>query len=376
MTIRADSSDVARSLDQFRGCLLGGAVGDALGAAVEFQSLAEIRARFGSGGIHDYAPAYGRRGAITDDTQMTLFTAEGLIRADDRGRDRGIAHVPSMVHRAYLRWLATQGQSSTALTPSMLDGWLYAVPALRSRRAPGNTCLSALASGTLGTVREPINDSKGCGGIMRVAPVGLAASAAANASATAGPAGADPFTLGCDLAAITHGHPSGYLAAGFFADLIARIVRGEQLRDAVEAATATLREWPAHAECLEAVEAAVRLAESGPPSAENVERLGEGWVAEESLAIALYCALTATNFEEAVVLAVNHGGDSDSTGAIVGNILGSLWGTRVIPARWLDGLELRDEIEQVATDLFRHFGDPTASPDADAPDDRDRYPSR
>jgi ADP-ribosylglycohydrolase len=92
--------------DRFRGCLLGGAVRDALGAPVEFLSLAQIRERFGPGGIRDYAPAYGRVGAITGDTQMTLFTAEGLLRAIVRMKDRGIggAHV-ALVKDAYMRWL-------------------------------------------------------------------------------------------------------------------------------------------------------------------------------------------------------------------------------------------------------------------------------
>jgi hypothetical protein len=75
-------------------CLLGGAVGDALGAPVEFLSLAQIRSHFGSAGIRDFAEAYGRVGAITDDTQMTLFTAEGLLRATVRGHERGGCHPP------------------------------------------------------------------------------------------------------------------------------------------------------------------------------------------------------------------------------------------------------------------------------------------
>ena len=78
--------------NRFRGCLFGGAVGDALGADVEFMSTGEIRARYGPDGVTDYttADAIGR---ITDDTQMTLFTAEGLIRAHNRMADRGICDV-------------------------------------------------------------------------------------------------------------------------------------------------------------------------------------------------------------------------------------------------------------------------------------------
>jgi ADP-ribosyl-[dinitrogen reductase] hydrolase len=78
-------------------------VGDALGAPVEFASSAEIGARHGPGGVREYQPAYGRPGAITDDTQMTLFTAEGFIRAQNRAISRGIWHPPSVVHCAYMR---------------------------------------------------------------------------------------------------------------------------------------------------------------------------------------------------------------------------------------------------------------------------------
>ena len=73
--------------DRYRGCLLGGAVGDALGAGIEFASLADIRRQYGPAGVTGYVPCYGRSGAITDDTQMTLFTAEGLIRARRHGGD-------------------------------------------------------------------------------------------------------------------------------------------------------------------------------------------------------------------------------------------------------------------------------------------------
>ena len=95
--------------NRFLGCLLGGAVGDAMGAPVEFMKLSEIRERFGPKGIQEYEIVYGRRGAITDDTQMTLFTAEGLIRAYVRSCGRGITTYSGVTAHAYLRWLRTQG---------------------------------------------------------------------------------------------------------------------------------------------------------------------------------------------------------------------------------------------------------------------------
>lgn len=82
-----------------------------------------------------------------------------------------------------------------------------------------------------------------------------------------------------------------------------------------------------------------------------MESLGAGWVAEEALAISLYCALRAESFEHGVRLAVNHSGDSDSTGSMAGQLLGTAWGPEVIPARWLADLELRDVIERISGDL-------------------------
>jgi ADP-ribosylglycohydrolase len=206
--------------DRVRGCLLGGAVGDALGAAVEFDSIDGIRARFGAAGIRDFSEAYRRLGAITDDTQMTLFTAEGLIRAYVRQVAKGICHPPSVVDHAYARWLRTQGETSERWSGKP-DGWLVGVGALHARRAPGNTCLTAMRGPAMGTIDAPLNDSKGCGGVMRAAPAGLVGERA------------DAFDLGCETAALTHGHPSGYLAAGALAALVASQLDGGYLGGAL-----------------------------------------------------------------------------------------------------------------------------------------------
>jgi ADP-ribosylglycohydrolase len=183
-------------LDRIKGSLLGGAVGDALGAGIEFLSLDEIRRRFGLFGVQDFVPAYGRRGAITDDTQMTLFTAEGVMRAWVRMEERGICHVPSIVHHAYLRWLLTQGERpKNADFEICTDGWLYGTSALHNRRAPGNTCLSALrAAKGWGEPAVAHNNRKGCGGVMRVAPIGFSPSIGDDARL---------FTLATDVAALT-----------------------------------------------------------------------------------------------------------------------------------------------------------------------------
>lgn len=346
--------------DRARGCLLGVAVGDAVGAPIEFLKLGAIRATYGPRGLTELAPAYGRLGAITDDTQMTLFTAEGLIRARNRELTKGVAHTPSVVDHAYARWLATQGGRSPRWTSYEPDGWLISIPALHHRRAPGDTCLAAMHGEHAGSVERPVNDSKGCGGVMRMAPVGLVGPAL-DAEAR--------FRLGCELAALTHGHPSGYLAAGAFAQIVGALCDGGALVDAVHHAVASLAAWPGHEECTAALRAAIAL--EGPPTPERVERLGEGWVAEEALAIGVYCALRAEQFRDGVLAAVNHSGDSDSTGAIAGALLGAMHGPEAIPTTWLESLELREVVERVAADLEDHFG---AGRQADPRRSGDRYP--
>jgi ADP-ribosylglycohydrolase len=259
-----------------------------------------------------------------------------------RGALKGIVHPPSVVDHAYARWLHTQGERSPRWKEDGYDGWLVGLPELNARRAPGGTCLSALNAERPGTVEEPLNHSKGCGGVMRIAPVGLLAPRDR------------AFSLGIEVAALTHGHPSGHLAAGFLAAVMAAIRDGEQLDTALDEATVELERYDGSDETATAVSAARRLAQqANAASGEQVERLGAGWVAEEALAIGLYAVLATDSFAEAVVLAANHGGDSDSTAAIAGSLAGITRGEAAIPTDWLDRLELRDQIAQVADDLHR-----------------------
>jgi ADP-ribosylglycohydrolase len=333
---------------RFLGCLLGGAVGDALGAPVEFMKRTEILRRFGPKGITHYAPAYGGLGAITDDTQMSLFTAEGLIRGWVRGCFKGITTYSGVTAHAYLRWLQTQGESPNVDIALGTDepGWLFQQRPLHSRRAPGNTCLSALRA--MSSLGEPAqNDSKGCGGVMRVAPAGLFAWRLRDQMSTQ-----DAFHLGTELAALTHGHLTGALTGGVLAVLILALTDGASLPEALSASKAILQTETGHDETLDAIEMAEALAVSGLPHEEAIARLGQGWIAEEALAISIYCALVARHFKHGVILAVNHDGDSDSTGSITGNLLGTMHGVKAMPAEWLEPLELRDVITELTEDLY------------------------
>jgi ADP-ribosylglycohydrolase len=333
-----------RTQKYFRGCLLGGAIGDALGWPVEFKWLNEIISKYGQDGITDLECSKSGKAEVTDDTQMTLFTAEGILRAETRGREKGICDPASVVYHAYQRWLITQGYPRLEAMDWIYDGWLLNIKDLHAVRAPGNSCISALTSGDMGTIYEPVNNSKGCGGVMRVAPAGLFYTKE------------DAFRRGVEFAAITHGHPSGYLSAGALAYIIASIISGEEIEAAVEGALSELSKHRGHEECSEVLQNALDLSKKSIHHLDAIKSLGEGWVGEEALAISVYCALKyKDDFKKALITAVNHNGDSDSTGAITGNILGAYLGIDGIPKEWMDKIELKDEITQIADDLLTGY---------------------
>ncbi len=326
--------------------MLGGAIGDALGSPVEFMPLESIRERYGRKGITDYVELPGNCGMFTDDTQMALFTAEGILSICRRFRNNfTVKQFIRMMYVSYVRWLFTQGVPDfrTNIRESLLyESRLLDIDYLFSSRAPGITCVNALLSGMIGDFSNPINNSKGCGGVMRVAPVGFLNHISDY----------DAFRLGCVSAAITHGHPTGYLAAGFLSLMIARLVNNYSLTDAIrQPMNILLRERNSH-ECIRAVDKALELAEKKDPSPENVEKLGKGWIAEEALSIAIYCCLSyPKDFKSAVLLAVNHSGDSDSTAAITGNILGALNGVQSLPLSWIERLDGADIVDNLARSL-------------------------
>jgi len=340
-------ADPAALRTRIRGSLLGGALGDALGWPVEFASLEQIRRRYGPVGITAPPAEGGGVAEVTDDTQMTLFTAEGLIlaaRAGALGRPDALVRI---VHRASLRWLRTQGATSRhpSFAGSGSEGWLLCVPELHARRAPGSTCFEGLQASRMGSPEHPLNTSKGCGGVMRIAPVGLALAVD------------DPFTVGGRIAALTHGHPSGWLAAGAMAGMVRDLLLGGTLEEALAEALETLERAPGgeetHAALRRARDRVSEVWRSGRrPGPEDVEALGQGWVAEEALAIGWFCAAVhPSDLPAALCLAANHSGDSDSTASIAGQLLGVALGEEALPPSWLDRLELRSTIAEIADRL-------------------------
>lgn len=329
------------------GCLLAGALGDALGYRVEFKDLKEIVDAHGPAGVTD--PRTHGKALVSDDTQMTLFTLEGLLRAARAGQP-----VREAMELAYRDWFHTQRAESpdaTACAERLKDfSMLYA------KRAPGVTCLDALGALDAGHAGNARNHSKGCGSVMRAAPFGCWPRETAPAQA---------FALAADCAGITHAHPTARDAAGALAYLVADLVAGRSLDQALDALTVVLD--PA-SETRRAIELARDLARRGdvaemplPWRAKLIDGLcvdpslaarSRGWVAEEALAVAVFASLSGRDAMDAMRIAANHAGDSDSTAAICGNLVGARRGLESLDLRQLRALDVLPAIEWLLALLF------------------------
>lgn len=363
-----------RVKDCIRGSLMAGAAGDALGYPVEFMSRNAILARYGDKGITEFKLDSDGNALVSDDTQMTLFTANGMLMGLTRGYMRGIGGDPKdYVDGAYIDWYYTQTVNKVSERDDFHYTWLRDLPELAHRRAPGITCLNACES--LLAHRDVENNSKGCGGIMRVAPMGLL-------DASFKESGGSGFyyktvylaEAGAHIARVTHLHPLGYLPAALMTLLLSRIVPltpdevKESIIDIINDGLDVMmnmygNDYAKYKEYLRALTLkAVNLAHSNISDIQAIMQLGEGWTAEEAWAISLYCVIRhIDNMKEAIIAAVNHDGDSDSTGSITGNIMGAIYGYEAIKRERLfcpygkkfeDTIELHNIILAIADDLY------------------------
>lgn len=341
---------------KIRGCIIGGAIGDALGAPIEFDSYESIVRKYGQNGVTGFVEHSDGKGEFTDDTQMTLFTIEGLIRYIIRGSCKGISSLELVVYHAYQRWMYTQGEIVNSIYYDKIstenNGWLIKEPLLHKRRAPGMTCLASLRRDLcidreIGSIDYKINDSKGAGGIMRVAPIGLFASAT--------------FSTAVEVAALTHSHPLGFLSAGVFAEIIFHCYTGNFIQESI-LKTIRFVENQTNFDCseiIEIIQETIQLSKEYKEGTisltiqECIEQLGGGWVAEEALAITLFVSLVYENdYKNGVLAAVNHSGDSDTTGSMVGQLLGLCNGIEAIPQEWIDNLIGISILDTICSDVI------------------------
>lgn len=338
--------------DKYLGSLLSGAIGDALGYSVEFMTESEIKREYG-GPIEAFDLTNGKA-IISDDTQMTMFTANALLNAyailylkgDDYNHDVYVNNI----YLSYLDWLDTQLGNHSYNPLKNTNSFITIYPSLHASRDPGFTCLSSLRSTLMGTINNPLNNSKGCGGVMRVSPIGLF------------------FTdsdideigkLAASASAITHGNPLGFIPSAMLVQIIHLLSHYDvSLIDAINISKDKTKDlfgsYKETTYLLSLTDKAINLALSNINPLDAILKLGEGWVAEETLAIAIYASLKEANdIRKALIIAVNHNGDSDSTGAVTGNILGAYLGFSKIPDDFLKDLELKDEISSLALDLYK-----------------------
>ena len=366
------AEDAVHRQDRFLGAVLGGAVGEALGIPITGDSWEAIRGRHGERGLTAYVPAGHPSGRLGSDTQLVLFSLEGTIRANVARRREGVEDPTRHVQHAYQRWLHTQHLSWNRAAGEFLqrtpkpDGWLVDQRALFQTRNPGRTMmrtLIAFAKGqqSVGSPQNPVSSSRGSSAVMRAVPAALW---------SADPA--EVFGVGVRTAALTHGAPGAYLSAGALGCVVSRLVAGEDLPTAVERAREQLRRHEGHEEVDERIAAALRLADGGAADPATVEStLGSGWLAPDALAIGLHAALAAKgDFDLALALAVNHSGNSATTGAVCGSVVAASLGAKELPEHWLRELELREVVERLVHDAGMEFG-------AEPPEEADwvqRYP--
>ena len=343
--------------DRFKGVMLGLAIGDAFGYPIELMDYDSICERFEKKGCLDLAVSKRTGTALfTDDTQLSLFTADGLLWAHSAGADDGQVNYEDYIFLAYQVWLYTQ----TKTVAGKEYAWLFdpnqnayklrllKAKGLYKKRTADTKNIDALLkirNMAYGTPEHPLNDNKDNGAVKRSAPIGLYYY---NDTRKA-------FDIGCRAAAITHGNPVAYISAGCYAAIIAEIVSGAEIEDAVKTVIELLgsvSEGEVLRKTLKYALDLVNNPEIDPMSA--VRKMGYGFEAYEALAIAVYCAVL--HFESpryAIQLAANHDGASDTCASMAGAMLGAYFGEQGFPKGWVEKLQYKNLISAVADKMLK-----------------------
>lgn len=342
--------------NKIKGCLIGGAIGDALGYPVEFKNYKKIIKKYGDQGIQEYDLNYlWQNGSyndaqISDDTQMTLYTAEAILKNPDSEEE-----IIENIKRAYVEWMCLQ----TGVIPNLrIDLNIINIKELNQKRAPGNTCISALRK--LNAGKDVINNSKGCGAVMRMAPIGIL-------SKVKGLDTNQLRKLAFEVAEITHLHSLSTYSSALCAEIVRnclstnkcttedfKFIIKNSFHSLYGSETLGKNNYNQNQKILYSLIIDLcKLKEDPREDWKIIEKeFGGGWVAEEALAISLFCIIRHLNdFSACLKAAVNHSGDSDSTGAISGNIFGALIGYERIPASFLIRLQNLKYIENISERL-------------------------
>ncbi len=327
------------------GCLLGLAVGDAMGYTVDEKSWQEICEDYGPNGLLGYDLANG--GAeVTSYTQIAAFAANGLLLGVNRGNPERYSRYIAMSLKEWLK--SQQFRFETEKTHC----WLAQVPEMRRRHCMDTRMLDALGRETLGAPEKPTFFSNTPGAITAAVAAGLLYGPDWMSQSLVG-------RLGAEAVAFSHGDPETFLAGAVLAYAIAGILLDPEkpldarFLQAAKGVVAQFGEDYSQAQSVyDKIQRAITLAkdpELSPLAA--ISMLG-CTTASECLAGAVYASVIhPVNFDEAVIVAVNHSGRSAAVGAITGAILGAKLGQEALPDFYLECLEAAPVLEELATDL-------------------------
>ena len=328
-----------------RGCLLGLAVGDAMGYTVDKKSWAEICQDYGPNGLLGYDLANGYA-EITSYTQLAAFACNSLLLGVTRGNQEKYGNYIALGLREWLKGQQYRGGEEKTFC------WLVRVPEMRHRHCMDTRILDALSRETLGTPENPIFKSDNPGAITIPIAVGLLYDKAWMAPSLVG-------KLGTQAVAFTHGNKESFLAGAVLAYAIAGIVQHPdkplalQFSQAVQAMQTQFGETYGEAETVARLMfRAMEFAKDSQLNALAAMSMLECTTAAECLAGAMYaCLIHPANFDEAVIAAVNHSGRSAAVGALTGAILGAKLGVEALPDFYLECLEPASVLGELAEDV-------------------------
>ena len=332
----------------FRGAMLGLAVGDAMGSAIDRKTLEQICADYGPNGLLGYDLANGYA-EVSSYTQLAAFSANALLLGLTRRQvqNRSIPLV-RYVGVALREWSRSQQYS----TPERNYCWLSSEPELKRRRCMDTRMLDALSRETLGTPDEPVYRNDSPSALTEVIPAALLGSILEMESD-------EVDLLAAQMVALTHGDPQTFISGAVLAHMICTLSKQPDialdalLQDTVDAISLQFsRQYGGCAHIWELFQMAQIFAASDTvTSVDAMERLGCR-TAPEVLAGVLYCLLTCNgDFDAAMITAVNHSGRSAAVAAITGTILGLQSGEDTLPDFYMESLEPAELLRQIADDL-------------------------
>ena len=332
-----------------RGCLLGLAVGDAMGYAVDSKSWAEIQEDYGPNGLLGYDLVNGYAD-VTSYTQIAAFAANGLLFGITRGQIRGrMAPLVRYIEVAVREWSRSQHYCE----PKQNYCWLSTVPELKRRRCMDTWMLSILSREKLGTMEEPVNRSANPAAITEAIPVALLMQ---DLNLTA----EERDRLSAEAVALTHGSPMAFLPGAIIAYLLGRVLRKPEIplqtliEESMEAFDDQFgREYAQAADILALMKQAIAMSRDWRAKpVEAMEKL-KCETGAQVLAGAVYAALVGQHdFDTAMIAAVNHSGRSAAVGAVAGAILGARLGEDALPEFYIECLEPAEVLRELADDLY------------------------